>query len=294
MTLATLEAKPSAGDRFALTRAAWRSILVHVQPEAEAQPRLQAAAGLAQDLDATLIGVAAEMIPPMVTSDPYGMIGGEFIGALMENLQTNLNNAHAAFEAAAGKVTREWLAIQEPPSEAIERIARGADLVVTGGCPIKDRDTSRWADPAELAIKAGRPVLVVPPGGGSLAARSIVVAWKDSRESRRALADAMPLLSAAEEVTLVEASAEPDLEILEAHHQSLRDHLQRHGVSARSRILPAKAHEAAQVLQAAASAAGADLIVAGAYGHTRFGEWAFGGVTSELLLDPQRFLLLSH
>ena len=62
----------------------------------------------------------------------------------------------------------------------------------------------------------------------------------------------------------------------------------------RSRILPAKAHEVTQVLQSAASAAGADLIVCGAYGHTRFGEWAFGGVTADLLLNPQRFLLFSH
>ena len=294
MTVATAPLAKHARDRFAAARAAWRSVLVHVQPEPDAAPRLTVAVDLAQRLDATLIGLAAEMIPPMATNDPYGLMGGEFIGALTENLQTNLAQAHKVFEAAAANVTRTWLEIQEHPGEAMERIARGADLVVVGGSPLAYRDTARWADPAELAIKAGRPVLVVPPGGGSLSARSVVVAWKDSRESRRALADAMPLLCAAEEVTIVEASAEPDLGILEPHHQSLRDHLQRHGVSARSRILPAQAHEVTQVLQSAASAAGADLIVCGAYGHTRFGEWAFGGVTADLLLNPQRFLLFSH
>ncbi len=294
MTTATLTAAAPARDRFAATRAAWRSLLVHVQPETEAQPRLQVAADLARRLDATLLGVGSEMIPPMATSDTYGMLGGEFIGVLTETIQANLKTAEAAFRTASAGLNADWQALQDRPGDAIERLARGADLIVTGGCPLKDHDTSRWADPAELAIKAGRPVLVAPPRGGKLAAEAIVVAWKDSREARRALADALPMLAGAEAVLVVEATTETDVELLETHHEAVLAYLKRHGVSARSRILKAKRDEAAQVLQSEARDVGADLIVAGAYGHTRFGEWVFGGVTADLLADPQRFLLLSH
>lgn len=293
MTATVLTAKAPAQDRFAAARAAWRSILVHVQPEIEARPRLFAAANLAQRLDATLIGVGAEMIPPMAMSDPYGLMSGDFIGALSDALQSNLAAAQKAFESDSSGATRQWIGLQDRPADAIERLARGADLIVAGGSPLKDHDASRWADPAELVIKAGRPVLVVPPTGGQLSADVIVVAWKDSREARRALADAMPLLVGAEDVVMVEA-AETDIELIEAHHDSLLAHLRRHGVAARSRIVQAKSDEAVEVLHEQRRAAGGDLIVAGAYGHTRFGEWVFGGVTADLLADPQRFVLFSH
>lgn len=293
MTAAILTAKTPVRDRFAATRAAWRSILTHVQPEAEARSRLFAAADLAQRLDATLIGLGAEMIPPMAMNDPYGLMGGDFSGALAEAVLSNLTAAQTVFEAEASVSARQWIAVQDRPADAVERLARGADLIVAGGSPLKDRDSWRWADPAELVIKAGRPVLVVPPTGGQLSADVIVVAWKDSREARRALADAMPLLIGAEDVIVVEAT-ESDIELVETHHDALIAHLKRHGVAARSRIVDAGADEAAEVLQEQRRAVGGDLIVAGAYGHTRFGEWVFGGVTADLLADPQRFLLLSH
>lgn len=296
MTTATLSAETPVRDRFSAARAAWRSILVHVQPELEARPRLLTAADLARRLDATLIGVAAEMIPPMATSDPYGVLGGDFIGALADAVQTNLANARSAFDAEPSHPARECVALQDRPADAMERLARGADLIVAGGSPLAYRDGFRWADPAELVIKSGKPVLVAPPKGGPLAAESVVVAWKDSREARRALADALPILAAAETVTVVETVEEPDRDrdILETHHASLRTHLQRHGITARSRILKAHGEETADVLQSAARDAGADLIVCGAYGHSRLGEWVFGGVTASLLANPQSFVLFSH
>src|SRR5581483_12230786 len=135
---------------------------------------------------------------------------------------------------------------------------------------------------------------IVPPGGGELSAEAVVLAWKDTREARRALADAMPLLKGAQQVMVVETCGKDDVEDLQAHHASLLAHLTRHGVAARSQIVIAHAGETAGVLQVQARAIGADLIVAGAYGHNRLGEWAFGGVTADLLADPGRFILFSH
>jgi nucleotide-binding universal stress UspA family protein len=290
----TLAQDTPVRNRFTPAKSDWRTLLVHVQPEIEAQPRLEVAADLARKLDATLIGVAAEMIPPYASSDPYGFMGGEFLTAMQEAVQANLTRAHETFRELADGERAEWLAVEEMPSEAVARLARGADLIVAGGSPLSQHDGYRWCDPAELVLKSGRPVLVAPPSGGKLEAEAIVVAWKETRESRRALADALPILECADEVVVVEVCGKGEAADAEPRHAALARYLARHGVSARSRILTAHADEATDRLQAEAKAAGADLIVAGAYGHTRMGEWVFGGVTADLLALPQRFVLFSH
>jgi nucleotide-binding universal stress UspA family protein len=138
------------------------------------------------------------------------------------------------------------------------------------------------------------PVLVVPPEGGVLRARSVIVAWKDTREARRALHDAMPFLKAAEKVLVVAVcEAEEAKAALEGVREVVAG-LSRHGVKADPTVVQAPADLAAARLQDEAREARADLIVAGAYGHSRLGEWIFGGVTRYLLHNPQTFLLLSH
>src|SRR3569623_2104720 len=99
--MTTLVQDAPVRNRFAADQAAWRSILVHVQPEAEAQPRLAVAADLARKLDATLIGVGAEMLPPIAATDPYGLLGGEFVATMLEAIQLNLVHAETAFRLAA-------------------------------------------------------------------------------------------------------------------------------------------------------------------------------------------------
>ncbi|MGZ6018534.1 MAG: universal stress protein [Phenylobacterium sp.] len=292
--MSTLVQDAPVRDRFAAAKTAWRSILVHVQPEAEAQPRLAVAVDLARKLDATLIGVGAEMLQPVGASDPYGLLGGEFVAAMLDVIQTNLAHAANIFTTAAEGLNSDWMSIEDMPVIALDRLSRGADLIVAGGSPLKARDTYRWCDPAELAIKAGRPVLVAPPSGGALAADAVVVAWKDTREARRAIADALPILQGAQQVSVVEVCDAADREAIEVHHAALLAYLERHGVAAQSRIVAAKPVETAAELHAEARRIGADLIVAGAYGHSRLGEWAFGGLTADLLADPQRFILFSH
>jgi nucleotide-binding universal stress UspA family protein len=113
-------------------------------------------------------------------------------------------------------------------------------------------------------------------------ARKALVAWKDGREARRAVADAVPFLSRATEVVV--ATVDPD-----GSRQS-RDGvadvvawLDRHGIKARGEILPGR-DEGARLAEFAAGL-GADLVVSGAYGHSRLREWVLGGVTRSLLDD---------
>lgn len=292
--MATLAQDAPARNRFVPARANWRALLVHVQPEEEAAPRLLAAADLAAKLDALLVGFAAEMLPPVAASDPSGMLGGQLITAILDTIDTNLGTAAARFRRETASLRSEWTSVQALPIKAACRLARGADLIVAGGSPLGHCDKYRWCDPAELALQAGRPVLVVPPSGGRLEARRVVVGWKDTREARRALADSLPLLKCADEVLVVEVCRTEDVTDAEAHVSALGEHLQRHGVEARAKIVVGGPDEAAADLQSEAAALGADVIVTGAYGHSRVGEWVFGGVTTDLLRNPHRFLLISH
>ena len=128
-------------------------------------------------------------------------------------------------------------------------------------------------------MKAGRPVLVVPPGCDALDAGNVVVAWKNTREARRALADALPFLKEARQVTLLHVSEERRRRRLARRPVAFSS--PRHRGIARDDC--AKDRTVAERIVAFASGEELGLIVAGAYGHTRLREWAFGGVTRDLL-----------
>ena len=273
----------------------WRAVLVHVEPGKAAAPRLDAAVALAKRCDALLIGLGAELVEPVTFADPYGSWDAQVLTAMREQVQANLVHAEQAFAKHAGEVRSEWRKVEDRTAPAMARVSRGADVIVAGGMPLRPVDGYRTADSAELALLSGRPVLIVPPKGGALEARKIVVAWKETRESRRALADALPLLKAAEDVLVVEVCDDPDgFGDAEFHATEVAAGLARHGVKARGKALTAPDEAVVKTLNAEAKAIGADLIVAGCYGHSRMNEWFFGGVTRGLLHDPQRFVLLSH
>jgi nucleotide-binding universal stress UspA family protein len=281
-------------DRFAPAQSAWRTIISHVLPDADAQPLLAAAADLARKLDATLLGVGAEMLQPIALSDPYGVMGGDLISAIQEIAQDNMKRAGDLFHEAVAGARSEWVAVQDRPGEVIARLSRGADLIVAGGSSLKEHDGYRRCDTGELIFRSGRPVLVAPPKGGKLAAEAVVIAWKDTREARRALADSLPILKCADDVLLLEVCRKDEADDVTPHHAAVIRHLATHGVTARSKVIQADGAEAAGHLQSEANASGADLIVAGGYGHSRLGEWVFGGLTADLLAYPQRFVLFSH
>jgi len=131
-------------------------------------------------------------------------------------------------------------------------------------------------------------VLLTADGEETFNGEHVVIAWKDTREARRAVSDALPFLKRARHVTIVAAEAG------EASFFELVRRLERHGVGAQvETIKPSHGHVAA-ALEDTAAKLGADLIVAGAYGHTRLGEWMLGGVTQDFLTGCSKFLLLSH
>jgi nucleotide-binding universal stress UspA family protein len=142
-------------------------------------------------------------------------------------------------------------------------------------------------------MTAGRPVLTVPPEIDSFRRRHILVAWKDTRESRRAISDALPILANAGEVSVVEVVENGSSDSAQERVTDVARWLKQHGISASARALGA-VENAANDMETIAADMSADLIVAGAYGHSRFSQWVFGGVTDKLLKQSIRCTLLSH
>ncbi|MDP3852432.1 universal stress protein [Phenylobacterium sp.] len=270
------------------------SVLVHAEPDAAASPRLACAAAVAESFDALLMGVGAELLQSTAVADPFGMLAMEWQGVMRQQLEDNLKTAEQAFRQHARDLRTDWRTLYQPPTEALCHIARGADLIVAGGAPLTGADYWRQADTAELAIRAGRPVLVAPPTQRTFHGDRILVAWKDTREARRALADAMPFLKRAEAVVVMEVCAEDRVEAAEFHTSEVVAHLKRHGVEASARVEVEADERACAEINIQARSMAADLIVAGCYGHSRMREWVMGGVSQGLIHAPERFVLLSH
>lgn len=137
-------------------------------------------------------------------------------------------------------------------------------------------------------MSAGLPMLAIPPGA-HLDAKPIVVAWKNTREARRAVWDALPLLKRAEDVRVLRFASDPAPEV-----SSVVERLRLHKVPVEAEMRQRTERSVAEDLLAAAEAMGAGLIVAGAYGHSRLREWALGGVTQGLLTGSRTPVLFSH
>ena len=143
-------------------------------------------------------------------------------------------------------------------------------------------------------LRVGRPMLVVPPGIDTLKAERILIGWKDSREARRALQDSLPLLHEAKSVAIVEVCDDGMDALARTHVEDVAHYLTRHRISVGSATAGTAKHGVADHLIDLARVEGADLIVTGAYGHSRLGEWIFGGVTRELLASSPVCCLMSN
>jgi nucleotide-binding universal stress UspA family protein len=143
-------------------------------------------------------------------------------------------------------------------------------------------------------MQAGRPLLVAPAAVKWLDLRSALVAWKDCPEARRAVADALPLLAKAKEVTVAGiAEEEGGRATVRRQAEDVVAWLSRHGISARAQV-PERSGNAVEQLERIAADTGAGVVVAGAYGRSRFREWVLGGVTQHLLSQTARCALLSR
>ncbi len=271
------------------------SLMVHLELGRQNEGLLQVAAALAERLHASVIGIAA--CQPMMMVYGNGYASAELQEQDSLEIGREMADAEAEFCTAFHNRTSaiEWRSSIAYASIAdfVAEQSRSADLILTGAAAQSLFDASRAMNIGDLVMHAGRPVLLVPAATSTLRLDHVVIGWKETRETRRAVLDALPLLRIARQVIVVEVVREADVLEARARLSDVVDWLSRHGIEARSFAATATGDDIAQ-LNVIAQDYRADLIVAGAYGHSRIHEWALGGVTRELLLRPNRCSLVSH
>lgn len=274
----------------------YSTLMVYLDPFADNTHLLQITGALAERFDAGVLGVFASRLVG-VDYDVGGIPGGVVDvghGELVETMETAREAAQAILQRPGRQL--EWRSILYPgPLEAsVIRETRSADLVIASA---NYRESLARGTPylnvGDLVMQAGRPVLVIPRATVELKARKVLVGWKDTRETRRAVSDALPLLQTAERVLVTQIAREKDLAHAKESVAAVVRWLERHHVPAQGMTVAESRRNGPQ-LDAIAKAEGVDLIVAGAYGHSRFREWAFGGVTHNLLLYGDLCALVSH
>ena len=274
----------------------YKTVMVSLALDRPNDARLEVAGQLVKRFNAQAIGIAAgEFSPPLYFTT------GEQAQRVLDQGQAAIRNRVAEVEAQFRAAMQhraaavEWRCADGFPTRFIAQQARAADIIVVGedGRGAISNPFMR-ADSSDLLMQTGRPLLVVPDDGDWLDLRSVLIAWKDTPEARRAVADGLPILREAKDVTVVEiVENEADRSAALSGVEDVVAWLLRHGVIASARV-PAECGNVETQLEKIASEFGAGLVVAGAYGHSRFQEWVFGGVTKRLLNPSRRCTLLSR
>jgi nucleotide-binding universal stress UspA family protein len=256
---------------------------------------LAVAADLAQRFSAAVIGVAARQFS--LHSSIMAIGPGEPGGREVDKFREHAAAVEAEFRSALTMVEDlRWRSEMTagPASRHVANEASRADLILAAAQPGERMLLpSPEIDVSDLLMRAGRPVLMAPRGAAGLKLTRALVCWKDSREARRAVADALPILKMSQGVDVVELAHEQDIDMARGRVADVGDWLARHGVEATCLATPVSGVESAHLARIAKDLK-ADLIVAGAFGHSRLREWVFGGVTRDLLLQADRCTLVSH
>jgi nucleotide-binding universal stress UspA family protein len=254
---------------------AYKDILVYLDPTAESVERARFAATLAKTSGARLIGVDASAGAGSQEADDEPVIKQIFENAIREA------GVESVFVPA------------EKPGEG-DAFTHCVDLIIAPAPGSRARDTIRRGALDRALIESGAPMLILPPDwtGGSVG-QNVVIAWNGGREALRAVHDAMPFLKTARKVTVFAFSSRPS--DLRASAMMLIHHLAAHGVSAHvSDWTNTGDLTAVEALFASLDTQDADLVVAGAFGHSRVYEGLFGGVSLDLMRQQSLPVLMSH
>jgi len=274
-----------------------KDILVYVDASPRAGARIDLAVALARRFGAHLTGLHV-VPPPFVPIIIEAPIPPEVVEDQIKLARDLASKAEATFRAALQRadIQAEWRRVDGFPTEAALVHARYADLVVVGQT-VPDEPGNPPVDfPDRLALGAGGPVLVVPRAGSFAdVGRRVVVAWNASREAKRAVDDALPLLTEAQQVSVLvvkpKTSATGHGDVPGA---DIALYLARQSVTAE--VVQAYGEDAtvADLLLSRVAELGADLMVMGAYGQPRLLELVMGGTTRAILSRMTVPVLIAH
>lgn len=239
---------------------------------------------------------------PTPMGSPWGLVPDVGMSEVYSRLraQGEINVARLKSRLAQESISSEVRLVESmfaEPAQLAAHHAHYADLSIVAGAI---GDTAEGAVTQSyfggLLLESGRPVLVVPPRcKATLPPKRIVLAWRPTRESTRAMHDALPFLETAERVDVLVVNADGG----EAGHgeqpgADVAAHLAKHGVNVNVVQRDSKNRSVSSIILEHARESYAQMIVAGGYGHSRLREWAMGGVTRELLLTAPIPVFYSH
>jgi nucleotide-binding universal stress UspA family protein len=277
----------------------YRSIFVHNDDSPDMERRIEIATRLAKAYPAEIVGaflVPGFDPPPFATA----MMASEIAQQSRKDTIASARAAEARFRAAgaaAGVPKVTWRTPKTEPFEAAVLESRYADLTVLGQPSPENPSAAFNAELANAVLMlSGRPVLFVPfVGVEKTLGQRILIAWKDSRESARAVADSLPLMKDASKVYALAVTSEHEESRRElAADQQLHEFLGRHNVDATVKRIVAPDIDAGELLLSHAADIGADLIVMGGYSRPRITQLVWGGVTKLMLTSMTVPVLMSH
>ena len=278
----------------------YKDLLVVLGSDTASRGRMALATALAERFAAHLVGLYPLPIPDVPRTLGYynPSLFDPIFRDLREKAQEVCDKERQAFEHAASLrgLSAEWRVTEGLEADPAVH-ARYVDLTILGQVDPDGGDTELIRPrPELLALASGRPILAVPYAGQfETVGRRVLIGWNATREATRAVNDAMPLLAAADVVTVltIDAREAPD-----AHGElpgaDISLHLARHGVKATIERTVSAGVPAGEVLLSRAADLGADLLVIGAYGHSRMRELLLGGATRTILQSMTVPVLMSH
>ena len=276
----------------------YKNLLVHLDDSKACPKRFEAAIALARSHDAHLTGLYVA-IEPTLPGAIRAEVPSQFLDTLRVQLDEKIETAKAAFSEAAevAGLSADCRTAQCPSTRLAEIITlhgRYADLVVLGQ-PEPERSGEVDAQVAEdVVLAAGRPALVIPYiGAGETLGERVLVAWDGGREAARAVNDALPLLERAASVGVLVINPSRG-----GHGEQpgadIALHLARHGISVDAEHLEARDISTGNALLSRLADQNIDVLVMGAYGHSRLREMVLGGVTRQVFQSMTVPVLMSH
>jgi nucleotide-binding universal stress UspA family protein len=274
-----------------------RDLAVHVDYRDRCRKGLDVAVGLAERCAAHLTGIYVDSVP--VAPEMMAMSTAPvLLETIAEEQQERAASARRIFDAATQRacLNTGFRRREGPMFAALNQMARYSDLLVLTqeGDGKSGPVLGGFADYA--VMDCGRPVLVVPFVGAAVPVDgTVLVAWSGTRESARAANDALPLLALASRVQVVVIEPEDTL-LSDAQFPGADfcEHLARHDIKAEAKVIPGSDVDAGDLLLSHAADVDANLIVMGAYGHSRLRQLVLGGVTRHLLTHMTVPVLMSH
>jgi nucleotide-binding universal stress UspA family protein len=279
-----------------------KNILVPTEHNSSMQSALDTALLLARKFDSRIEGFALRpAVADLVAMDPDS---GLTMVAVKENDAEMVRQAEDMFRsfmeqygisksvdgAGPAKLSSAWLDSAPSGHDFVGSYGRVFDIIVLA------RPGDEWQSPSMVTLESalfesGRPVLIAPPESPRSLATNVLVAWNNSTEQARTMADAMPLLRQAQRVTIctVEGST-----VAGPNGEQMARSLAFNGIAAEPITLKQTKRNAGETLLNKAEELGCDLIVKGAYTQSRLRQMIFGGTTRHILANARLPVLMAH